>query len=87
MSKTVRNAEYCCVLSGGSVTKDGSCVAPAAVASDEQTGPHDPGAPINEGMMPKPPTAFELPLDAYRLPATRFFGVSLCSPESRKVAP
>ena len=23
MSKTVRNAEYCCVLSGGSVTKDG----------------------------------------------------------------
>lgn len=61
MSKTVRNAEYCCVLSGGSVTKDGSCVAPAAVASDEQTGPHDPGAPINEGMMPKPPTAFELP--------------------------
>jgi len=61
MSKTVRNAEYCCVLSGGSVTKDGSCVAPAAVSSDEQTGPQDPGARINEGMMPKPPTDFELP--------------------------
>ncbi len=24
MSKTVRNAEYCCVLSGGSVTRDGT---------------------------------------------------------------
>ena len=61
MSKTVRNAEYCCVLSGGSVTRDGSCVAPAAMVSDEQTGPQDPGARINEGMLPKPPAAVELP--------------------------
>jgi hypothetical protein len=62
MSKTVRDAEYCCVISGGNVTRDGACVAPAAVATDDQSGsPHDPGPRINEGMLPKPPTAFELP--------------------------
>jgi hypothetical protein len=64
MSKTVRNAEYCCVLSGGSVTRDGGCVAPAAVESGIGQTPgsqQDPGARINEGMMPAPPTAFQLP--------------------------
>lgn len=63
MSKTVRNAEYCCVLSGGVVTKDGSCVAPAAVEGTGQTpgSQQDPGAKINGGMLPRPPTAVELP--------------------------
>ena len=64
MSKTVRNAEYCCVLSGGNVTRDGGCVAPAAVEAGTGQTPgsqQDPGTKITEGIMPAPPTAFQLP--------------------------
>lgn len=37
MNKTVRDAEYCCVISGGIVGREpGSCTAPPAVAQDSQ---------------------------------------------------
>ncbi len=39
MSKTVRNAEYCCVISGGVVgIVPGSCTAPAAAQIEEAPG-------------------------------------------------
>ena len=39
MSKTVRDAEYCCVISGGVVGPiQGSCTAPAAAPIEEAPG-------------------------------------------------
>ena len=39
MKKTVRDPEYCCVISGGIVGRvPGSCTAPAAVAQDPAAG-------------------------------------------------
>ena len=39
MKKTVRDPEYCCVISGGIVgTVPGTCTAPAAVAQDPAAG-------------------------------------------------
>ena len=62
MSKTVRNAEYCCVLSGGSRHEGRVVRRPGRRGSDEQTGPQAPGrSRVNEGMLPKPPAAVELP--------------------------
>ena len=63
MSKTVRNAEYCCVLSGGIVTRTG-VRRPGRRGFGHRPNPGltaRSGSKINEGMLPTPPTAFELP--------------------------
>jgi hypothetical protein len=57
MSKTVRNPEYCCVISGGVVGKQpGSCTAPAAVAEDTRTQATMTTVPIQP-----PPEALDIP--------------------------
>lgn len=61
MKKTVRDPEYCCVMSGGIVGRvPGSCTAPAAVAQDPAAESTPGNKPTTQVSVP-PQATFQVP--------------------------